>query len=149
MEAFLIFSVCENPVKLLTQAYLRQLRRRVQMKRICTALGWTDEEYSTCMYEMGLTYLQEYTQQDAEAIKEIENSQIYWNWWKNQWSLRDDQFVQALEYTLKQDTLRIMYAGLHNPYALAREFDPNGKIMGESYAVMIAELTKDVAVQRV
>lgn len=71
----------------------QQQKATTLKQRVCELLQWSEEEYANFQYEMGLQYLQVYVPGDPQGAEQLTHSKIYWNWWKNAWSARDEQFV--------------------------------------------------------
>lgn len=93
-----------------TTATANQTRREV-----CKILGWNYQEYADFIYERGIAYLQWYLPAMAEHRDKLERSQLYWNWWKNLWKVRDDVFVYNMtSFPLKKENTLKIYRETHN-----------------------------------
>lgn len=109
------------------------------MRRVCYLLCWDEERYCWYKYYCGLAYLDAYLKRDTHFIAQLESSASYWAWWRNHWTLREEEWLQGYD-KLKQlsvGTCRKSYKALNNPDALAFEIYPNAVALGESYAAMI------------
>lgn len=117
------------------------------MRRILWMLRIDEEAYCWLKYEYGLQYLYAYLKNDSHAIGIIERSPVFWAWWKNHWTLREEAFLQDAEQLdkISLSTRRNAYHALHNPMALAAEIHPNAAVLGDSYDKMIQELIKTEA----
>jgi len=104
-------------------------------KDVRRLLGWTEQQYCDFQYESGLEYLQAYIPDDQHGIDMLSRSRIFWNWWKNHWAMRDEQFISvAEEYTKGNEKL---YRTMNSSKALTSKIYPNAAVLEESYAVMI------------
>jgi hypothetical protein len=122
-------------MKLLTQT----------QKNIISLLQWDDGRMGTFMMECANNYLYHYIQFEADSIiDEIKRSEIFWNWWKDEWAKRDEIFNDMHEGIDKKMidkwVVREQYNNMHDPEMLASELHPSGVILGESYARMIGKL---------
>jgi len=91
-------------------------------RQVCTILGWKYAQHSQFMYERGLAYLQWYLPTLEHSRDKLERSQLFWNWWKNCWLLRDQVFASNLTaYPLKVDSTLRIYRETHNSRELLLE----------------------------
>lgn len=131
-----------NQQKKTNQGYQK---RAASLKRsVCQELRWTDLEYANYQYEQGHAYLMEYLQRDAYCVRVMERSRIFWNWWKNHWTNRDEgfmEFVNNTTYSVAE--MRDFYSDVHDAPTLAACIYPNGVVLNESYANMITELVHE------
>jgi hypothetical protein len=73
----------------------------------------------------------------------MECSAIFWNWWKNHYTNRDENFIeQVVNTTFTRDEVRDIYLDTHDATTLARCIYPNGVVLNESYALMVTDLVK-------
>lgn len=115
-------------------------QQQLQVQRL---LRWNGGQYSQFMYECGLAYLDYYTNgESAEIVRQISASGIFWNWWRLNWQNRDAVYMESMLVPISVTACRDIYIALHDPEALASELYPNGQVLGESYAMMIAELNE-------
>lgn len=112
-------------------------------QKITQLLGWTEMEYSECIYQTGLDYLQTYIPGDAHGITALERSRIFWNWWKNHWQQRDEQFLANI-CPANYPSAHKLYVWWHDPKRLAKRIYPNAVVLHDSYAQMIDEFNKEV-----
>lgn len=111
---------------------------------IIALLNCTELAYCYFVYNQGLLYLDSYIQDDAYRL---ERSPAFWNWWKNQWLLRDEELlIGNLENTCI-DLRRLVYRDIHNGWKLATQIHPHKIILDLSYAVMIAEVIEEAQQQ--
>ncbi len=112
---------------------------------VMSLLGWSELEYCYFMYDMGVQYLEEYLHGDKHTIGQIEQSKIFWGWWKNHWFMRERQYVEQAEPLSKiSRRLRLLgYKGLHNPRMLAAEMNTAAVELGDSYANMLGMIFKE------
>lgn len=104
-------------------------------------LQWSELEYANFQYESGLAYLRHYIPTDKWGQDMLQRSRLFWNWWKNQWLLRDECFLavgkEILTNAVSTENLRRLYFHDHNPATLASEIYPNRTVLDESYNQMI------------
>lgn len=126
--------------KTITRIQQRRNAAATAMHQVLTALELTEEQYCYAMYHAGLTYLEHYIRNEAD-IKRFERNRIFWNWWKIQWTIREEDFMT---YALKHDiSFRyFLWGKLHDPLVLAQERTPNGTALGDSWSVMIGRMRK-------
>jgi len=113
---------------------------------ICALLGWDELQYAEFQYQMGLAYLGSYIIGDHWGQDMLQRTPLFWNWWKNQWMIRDKAFLQDQEEELSKlrvETCRSLYRHLHDAGQLACDIYPGRMIMDESYNQMIHSLIKE------
>lgn len=91
-------------------------------EQVCKILHWSELEYANYQYEQGLAYLQAYIPRDPQGIQELESSRIFWNWWKNQWVIRDETFLQTNCYNAR--SAHPVYFFITMPMSLPKSFIP-------------------------
>lgn len=109
---------------------------------ICRLLKCTPEQYAEFQYQSGLRYLKEYLPGDAEAGEMLSRCRVFWQWWRNHWTNRDEMFlclhqenpVRGREVIIK------LYLQYNSGKMLADCIHPNSVVLSESYAQMITEL---------
>jgi len=135
------------------QARSQIAQRREQAAKtkavVMTLLQWTELEYAEFQYESGLAYLRHYIPWDKWGQDMLQRSKLFWNWWKNQWALRDESFcamdseVPTSEVGISTANLRRLYYHLHDAAILASDIYPNRTVLEESYNQMIHQLNKE------
>jgi len=129
------------------QDHIKQAERASFLKdQVCALLEWTALQYAENQYHTGLQYLQHYIPRDPDGIDQLASNRIFWNWWKNRWLDRDEQFCNEGTPTLTMATRLKIYSLLHNAEYLAREIYPNGIVLNASYAVMIDNVIKEMMI---
>lgn len=120
------------------QTHIQQQQQKAEAvkQRVITLLGWTDLQYGEFQMKIGRQYLQSYIPRDPDGIDELLKNRIFWNWWRNHWMMRDEQFLVA---EMIQDKLRL-YTALHNPEFLTKEIYPNGHVLAAAYSKMIGDV---------
>ncbi|MDP1810573.1 MAG: hypothetical protein Q8K66_04130 [Sediminibacterium sp.] len=115
----------------------QQKRKAANLKsQVMQLLNWDDLTYCEFQLEMGRQYLQSYIPRDPDGIDALLECRIFWNWWRNHWMLRDEQFLLASNIKNKLT----LYRELHNPEFLIREIYLNGMVLSTSYGQMIGEV---------
>lgn len=66
-------------------------------KEICQRLGYTHEDIANMMYENGVAFLTEYFKAIPEMGRMMERDRMFWNWWKNEWHIRNVVFINDAE----------------------------------------------------
>ena len=119
----------------------RSFEKLTALKRsVCEILKWTDLQYAEYQFEQGHAYLTAYLKGDAHIISAMERSRVFWSWWKNHWTNRDESFVEFIantSYDLR--TLREIYTDVHDAPTLAACIYPSGAILEESYKMMVSD----------
>lgn len=97
-------------------------------------LKWPAEQYSDFIYQTGCEFLHQLFPGDADAIAQLETRVEFWNWFKNQWKIKDEVFISS-EGIAKIGTilLRNMYYALHCPETMAAETPPNRVVLGKNF----------------
>lgn len=126
----------------MTHAQNRQQAAHRCMNRILPMLEWTELQYCYFMYGEGLKYLQIYLQGDMHAIGIIERSPVFWGWWKNHWTIRDEVYLQSYEEMCQISLYfrEAAYKALHNADLLTQEKEYYSIGLGDSYAAMFGKM---------
>lgn len=107
-------------------------------KDVRRLLGWTEFTYYQFQYETGLAYLDKYIPHDPAGIDIIVRSKMFWNWWKNHWAIRDEQFLEMMQNN--NSDAEELYINMHHPELLTQTIYPNASVLEESYAQMIGNI---------
>ena len=86
-----------------------------------------EQDYCNMQYETGLQWLEH-----KKANWVFEDSKLFWNWWKNQWVMRDKVFLSDFGHLSEKHTLRLLY-NRRNMLAKLVDIYPPSVIMNESY----------------
>lgn len=126
--------------------YTQHIKKQMQTtrQRVMSLLRWNESQYAEYQYKMGKQYLQSYIPRDPEGIDMLISSRIFWNWWKNQWLLRDMAFMDSEIEKVNHATALSIYLNLHNPDALIQCIYPTGAVLEAGYAVMIDNVNKSL-----
>lgn len=122
---------------------LQAITHRQLMTIVIDLLQWSEEQYSTYLYETGLAYLEAYFGKDQEAANKLSGRRQFWSWFKNHWTFRDQSFCETFlldEETPLQAKLEIYY-GLHNAGILACEIYPNKFALGHDFPIIKMEMS--------
>lgn len=104
--------------------------------RVIDLLHWNPALYAMQVYNTGLQYLVAYIGNDEAAIDQLTARKEFWNWWKNQWNVRDDAFINewdGLEDSIPRRDLESLYKELHNSKVLACEIHPPKIVYGTQF----------------
>lgn len=127
-------------------AYTTEIQKHFELlkQEVCRMLEFDEQQYADMQFKAGCQYLQAYIPNDPTGIDQLLEQPIYWNWWRNHWAMRDEQFcyghVECLGMKLRTD----LYHQLHNPNILASEIRPNGVILRLAYAGMIDNVHQQI-----
>ena len=112
--------------------------------QICDWLDWSELQYGEFQYQCGCLYLQYYISKDPEAIDEVIQHPIFWEWWKSEWLDRDyvitGTLMKCCELSIEEK--RMLYLNWHDARVLANELSGVGLIMSNGYKIMISEIIK-------
>lgn len=103
--------------------------------RVVDLLQWDMEQYGQFLYQQGLEYLNNYLQDQQSQFK-LEGRVEFWNWWRNLWNARDEEFIQAwdgCEWGIAPQQLRHTYQLIHSPAILACEIKPPAVVYGKDF----------------
>lgn len=125
-----------------TNTNSRKERAEGLIKAVCKLLDWPEMKYKEYVYNTGVAYLRIYLDGDNYAIGVLETKTIFWQWWKNHFMKRDENFL-LLHKNLPIRDLEIrrqLYEHYNEPAMLAANIHPNSVVLSETYAVMIQEV---------
>lgn len=119
--------------------------RLTNSQRVMKLLRWEELEYATFIHQTGLQYLDRYIPDDPIGKNALNRSRIFWNWWKNHWAIRDQQFLDELDADNGGGIIiKALYQLYHSPSMLASSIYPNAIVLENSYAVMIDHFNKSL-----
>jgi len=121
-------------------------KRADSMKRaVCELLECHEDLYNEYVFNSGLDYLKAYLNRDEYGIKLLQESPIFWAWWKNHFTNRDENFLllHKNKPIVNLEIRRQLYEQYNNGKKLARDIHPNSVVLHESYATMITELVEE------
>lgn len=83
---------------------------------ITRSLCLTADEYAEMVFQAGNIWLERLS--DKRVIKRVSLLPLFWKWWKNQWEIRDKEFIRVanlneINQPLSGDTL-IFASSLYN-----------------------------------
>lgn len=113
---------------------------------ICEILSWTEIDFTNFQYRIGTQYLQSYLSKEPVIVDELIASRIFWNWWRNEWLLRDKNF---LYHAMNNDNLAVLselYVQFHNVEVLLSDIYPCAIVLNQSYARMMGSYQKSLHV---
>jgi hypothetical protein len=102
-------------------------------REVLHLLGWSLEEHALFVYERGISYLDFYLHDDPDGKRLLEGQKLFWNWWKNNWYARNQEFV-PMAYGCPLDLRIEVYIALHDPLDLSKEIKPSKIVLGEAFA---------------
>ena len=99
-------------------------------------LQWDDLNYTTFQYEAGIIYLEEQMCLPEYEAKMLQEDELFWKWWINEWNLVDAILATTLEKVHPSQHVR-RYVHVHTQAMVDKH--PSSAIVEESYAKMIGE----------
>ena len=94
-----------------THVQVMKTKYRLNKAQLIESCGITDEHYAEFMFETGIAWIKENLWNDERAISLISSSPVFWDWFSNEWNLRDDRFIMHyLNYVLSGQFSEILYA---------------------------------------
>lgn len=119
--------------------------RLTNSQRVMSILRWNELEYATFIHETGLEYLELYIPGDRQGIDALSRSRIFWNWWKNHWAIRDQQFLDEMDKDIEHSFIpKALYEFYHSADMLSSSIFPNAVVLENSYAKMIGHFNKSI-----
>jgi hypothetical protein len=100
-------------------------------QQVMQILGWDELHYCNYQYQCGIAYLMWYMPCNQEGRRTLERSKLYWDWWKNLWSLYEEGWLvhkaslKGSSYT----TIINSYTELQCPRAKAADVRPNKLVL--------------------
>jgi hypothetical protein len=113
---------------------------------VMAATGTTHDEYCQAQFEGAYKYLHYFIPGDEQGIDILVKSKTFWVWWRNQWAIREEDFLMNDCTVIKNSAaLKRIWLSLHKPHNITAV--PGKIVFEESYALMIADLLKEVKQQ--
>ncbi len=90
---------------------------------IMPLLGWSTEHYQDFKMRCGCSFLQNYIPHSPAFIDELIETKIFWQWWNNEWLLRDEGFTffSHLHFPPDQRVIVGIFKSMHDPSTLAKQ----------------------------
>lgn len=130
----------EKPIQSRPETRKEQCER---IKRaIAALLECSEGQYAEFQYQSGLKYLKHYMSSDQHSADMLSRSKVFWSWWRNHWTNRDEHFLCLAEKTpIRDRDIKIqLYTQYNDGKELAESIHPNSVVLNESYAEMIKQL---------
>ncbi len=138
----------------ITSIEKRRQKTAQNIELILIALDWTDVEYCEFQMQRGEEFLQHKLGKDHYSIPWMTRSKAFWQWWKNQWNLRDDvffedsQFMEFIPDTNLEEPLYYFFDRVHLAYrahhSVARlQIIPSNAVLADSWNLMIGEMMQE------
>lgn len=112
---------------------------RFRQARVCDLLQWKQGTFAIFLYRIGNEFLDAYFDHDQYAIDTISRRVEFWNWFKNEWHLRDEVYlydVDGMEDQLSIAFRNKLYSEHHNPLLLAAEIAPPTSVYPENFPII-------------
>lgn len=77
-------------------------------------LNWDEERYCYFKYDAGIAYAKRMTDNDTIGFDFLIKTTFYWNWWKNEWAKRDNEFLLYYSSIADKSMLHDQYLFQHN-----------------------------------
>lgn len=81
---------------------------------IQAVLDWDEMQYCEFKYEAGIAYAKRITDGDVLGYKMLIETRFFWQWWKNEWSKRDEDFLMYYSGSADKSVLHDQYLFQHN-----------------------------------
>lgn len=110
--------------------------------QVMALLNWSEMQYAELQFSQGVEYLKTYLKGNEHDMRLLEYSSVFWAWWRNHWTQRDENFM-AIHHAhplRRVDIARQLYEQYNRGRLLANSIHPNAVVLNESYALMIDEL---------
>lgn len=107
--------------------------------RICKLLEWSEKEYYYHQYKTGVAYLRNYIPNNAFHTDMLIRQGMFWLWWNLHYDNRNATFETAVQMA-SISKRRELYLHIHDPEILATATTGNGRMLNETYAIMIGEI---------
>jgi len=92
----------------------RAARQRTIKEQVLHLIKMSENDYNNLVFETACTYIEELAQV-PEIAQEFLSEQLFWKWWRQQWSMIDEVFIlQATQAPLTLPTMRNWYERMHS-----------------------------------
>ncbi|MEB0299583.1 hypothetical protein [Mucilaginibacter sp. 5C4] len=81
---------------------------------IQAVLNWDEMQYCEFKYEAGISYAKRITDGDELGYRMLIETRFFWQWWKNEWSKRDEDFLIYYSGSADKSVLLDQYLFQHN-----------------------------------
>ena len=103
-----------NQLKKQTQADLDRLQNVTNEQLVQALFDLTEQAYCELKYNSGLTYAKRLTDSDQVGYDFLIKTKFYWQWWKNEWAKRDNEFLETYSAYSDASILWDNYLFQHN-----------------------------------
>jgi hypothetical protein len=81
-----------------------RIRNQMIKQEVLASCLVTEEVYNTFMFEQGLLWIKTHVFNDEQTVSVVSASPYFWNWFKNQWYIRENDFLaDYVLYILRGD----------------------------------------------
>lgn len=121
----------------------RQLFKQNRYK-VMKLLRWDEQQYFDFMFESAYTYLEQGMQMDEYWVRALTQVAQFWQFWRNQWNLRDAHLFlpNASEMLTKETSIVKQYKFMHSYKFITAH--PTNKVFDDAYAIMIGDSFDDI-----
>jgi hypothetical protein len=140
-----------------TAANQRTAQIQTAKQQILAAVGLTNDEYCEMQYHFGLSFLA-YKCQGEFSEGRIVGSKIFWNWWVNNWAMRDEVFLEENQNMQVDENGNFIYHNwvnksayllCHNPYELSSKIDKYGEMFHKAWLQILTIINNEFIKQAV
>lgn len=96
-----------------THTELRKIAMLDARNNITALLRISDAKYSQFIYGNGLRYLHYLTDADEKLVNMLEKNTLFWAWWRDWHTVRDEAFLKEFYVWQTTDTIK-----LYNTYLI-------------------------------
>jgi hypothetical protein len=112
--------------------------------RVIELLGMDVKLYTETIELLGYDFAWHYTNHDEFSVRYLTRATSYWEWWKKQWQLREECFLEEFKGyagTGSENELREFWLDEHQPVKV--ESYPGPWVFEESYRLMLEEVNNE------
>ncbi len=111
--------------------------REVVLKKI----GWQEEQLNNFYIDQANAFLKMYFNEDEIPVEAFYKCEIFWQWWKNEWYMRDKTFVSHSD-VIDRTRLEDIYCYMHSANYLHKK--PQRPVMEKMMGIVTYELQKQI-----
>lgn len=113
-------------------------------KELFALLELSHDAWAGIVEKHGLAFAWHYTLHDEWSVNYLTKTASYWNWWKRQWNVRDEIFLEEYRSYARSGSapeLLELYLDHHQPEEV--ESYPCRYIMDEAWQLMLEDVSRE------
>jgi len=103
-----------NTLSKLTHAQAVKLQNVTNEQLIQALFDLNQDDYSELKFDSGIRYAKRLTDSDEVGFDFLVKTRFYWQWWKNEWAKRDEEFIDKYSVASDLSVLYDQYLFIHN-----------------------------------